>query len=52
MLIVAEVEATYRAWSARGAEFITEPKPRGPEIRCYLPDPDGYLIELGQTTAS
>jgi hypothetical protein len=20
------------------------------EIRCYIRDPDGYLIELGQTT--
>ena len=49
---VADIDSTYRAWSARGAEFITEPRPRGPEIRCYLQDPDGYLIELGQTITS
>jgi hypothetical protein len=24
---------------------------RGAEIRCYLRDPDGYLIEVGQSTA-
>src|SRR5690348_17496981 len=28
---VADIEATCRAWSARGAEFITESRPRGPE---------------------
>ncbi|WP_242624174.1 VOC family protein [Micromonospora kangleipakensis] len=34
----------------RGGEFLTEPKDHGVEIRCYLRDPDGYLIELGQAT--
>lgn len=24
--------------------------PRGAEIRCYMRDPDGYLIEVGQPT--
>jgi hypothetical protein len=24
----------------------------GPEIRCYIRDPDGYLIEVGQTTGA
>jgi hypothetical protein len=23
---------------------------RGAEIRCYMRDPDGYLIEVGQST--
>jgi catechol 2,3-dioxygenase-like lactoylglutathione lyase family enzyme len=46
---VADIEATYRLWSERGAEFITEPMDRGPQFRCYLRDPDGYLMELGQT---
>jgi hypothetical protein len=28
-----------------------EPKPHPwGEIRCYIRDPDGYLIEVGQTT--
>jgi len=47
---VADVEAVYAEWSARGAEFLTPPIPRETEIRCYLRDPDGYLIEVGQTT--
>lgn len=47
---VADVAAVYKEWRARGAEFLTEPKDHGAEIRCYLKDPDGYLIELGQST--
>jgi catechol 2,3-dioxygenase-like lactoylglutathione lyase family enzyme len=46
---VADIEAVYRDWSARGAEFLTPPQDRGAEIRCYLRDPDGHLIEVGQT---
>jgi lactoylglutathione lyase len=34
----------------RGARFITEPKNPGLEIRCCMRDPDGYIIEVGQTT--
>ena len=37
-------------WSSRGAKFITEPKVHATELRCYMRDPDGYLIEVGQTT--
>jgi catechol 2,3-dioxygenase-like lactoylglutathione lyase family enzyme len=37
-------------WRARGARFLTPPLDRGREIRCYLRDPDGHLIEVGQTT--
>jgi catechol 2,3-dioxygenase-like lactoylglutathione lyase family enzyme len=47
---VADIEAVYAAWSARGAEFLTPPQDRGAEIRCYLRDPDGHLIEVGQTS--
>jgi hypothetical protein len=32
------------------AHFITEPKVHATEMRCYMRDPDGYLIEVGQTT--
>lgn len=49
-LRVADVEACYRQWSARGAKFVTPPIDRGAEIRCYMRDPDGYLIEVGQAT--
>lgn len=47
---VADIQAVYREWKARGAEFLTEPKDRGAEIRCYMRDPDGHLIEVGQAT--
>jgi len=47
---VADIQAIYTAWSARGAEFLTPPQDRGAEIRCYLRDPDGHLIEVGQTS--
>jgi catechol 2,3-dioxygenase-like lactoylglutathione lyase family enzyme len=46
---VADIQAVYADWSARGAEFLTPPQDRGAEIRCYVRDPDGHLIEVGQT---
>ena len=46
---VSDIEAVYTDWSARGAEFLTPPKRHATEIRCYIRDPDGYLIEVGQT---
>jgi catechol 2,3-dioxygenase-like lactoylglutathione lyase family enzyme len=47
---VADIESVYALWSSRGAHFITPPIDRGAETRCYLHDPDGHLIEVGQTT--
>lgn len=47
---VADVQAVYEQWRSRGAQFITPPKDLGSEIRCYVRDPDGHLIEVGQTT--
>jgi catechol 2,3-dioxygenase-like lactoylglutathione lyase family enzyme len=47
---VADVQAVYDEWSSRGAEFLTPPKDHESEIRCYIRDPDGHLIEVGQTT--
>jgi catechol 2,3-dioxygenase-like lactoylglutathione lyase family enzyme len=47
-LRVADIAAMYEQWRARGAEFLTPPIDRGQEIRCYMRDPDGYLIEVGQ----
>jgi catechol 2,3-dioxygenase-like lactoylglutathione lyase family enzyme len=49
-LRVADINACYRDWSDRGATFLTPPIDRGAEIRCYMRDPDGYLIEVGQAT--
>ena len=45
---VADIGAAYKQWSASGAEFLTPPIDRGSEIRCYMRDPDGHLIEVGQ----
>ena len=47
---VADIQAIYSEWSSRGAEFLTPPKEHATEIRCYIRDPDGHLIEGGQTT--
>jgi catechol 2,3-dioxygenase-like lactoylglutathione lyase family enzyme len=47
---VADIQAVYDEWRSRGAVFITSPKDLGSEIRCYLRDPDGHLVEVGQTT--
>lgn len=49
-LRVADIQACYELWTARGADFVTPPIDRGAEIRCYMRDPDGYLIEVGQAT--
>ena len=49
-LRVADIRRCYDLWSSRGAKFITEPKVHATELRCYIRDPDGYLIEVGQTT--
>jgi predicted enzyme related to lactoylglutathione lyase len=47
---VADIQACYELWTSRGAKFITEPMEKYGEIRCYIRDPDGYLIEVGQST--
>ena len=33
---VADIGAAYAEWPARGAEFLTEPKDHGSEIRAYI----------------
>jgi predicted enzyme related to lactoylglutathione lyase len=48
-LRVADIQACYELWRKRGAEFITEPKEKYGETRCYIRDPDGYIIEVGQS---
>jgi predicted enzyme related to lactoylglutathione lyase len=47
---VADIHACYELWKSRGAEFLTPPIPKYGEIRCYIRDPDGYIIEIGQST--
>jgi catechol 2,3-dioxygenase-like lactoylglutathione lyase family enzyme len=46
---VADIRACYELWRKRGAVFITEPKEKYGETRCYIRDPDGYIIEVGQS---
>jgi catechol 2,3-dioxygenase-like lactoylglutathione lyase family enzyme len=47
---VADIQSVYEEWRSRGAEFLTPPVQHATEIRCYVRDPDGHLIEVGQTT--
>jgi hypothetical protein len=47
---VEDIHAVYAELTARGAQFLTPPKQHQYEIRCYIRDPDGSIIELGQTT--
>lgn len=49
---VADIAKAYAEWSAKGATFLTEPKDHGAEIRAYIRDPDGHLIEVGQATGA
>ena len=47
---VADIQAKYNEWRSKGVEFLTPPIDRGAEIRCYMRDPDGYIIEVGEAT--
>ena len=47
---VADIKRTYADWTAKGIQFLTPPKDHGAEIRAYVRDPDGHLIEVGQAT--
>jgi lactoylglutathione lyase len=49
---VGDIQKAYKEWSAKGAEFLTEPMDHGREIRAYIRDPDGHLIEVGQSVMS
>ena len=46
---VADIQACYELWRSRGAQFITEPRDKYGEMLCYMRDPDGYIIEVGQS---
>jgi lactoylglutathione lyase len=51
-LRVNDMARFYERWRTRGATFVTEPKIHATEKRCYIRDPDGYLIEVGETTVT
>jgi catechol 2,3-dioxygenase-like lactoylglutathione lyase family enzyme len=48
-LRVADCHAAYAALTARGAAFLTPPHDWGGEIRCFLRDPDGHLVEISES---
>ena len=47
---VADIRQVYDDWSAGGATFLTPPVQHAHELRCFMRDPDGHLIEVGQLT--
>jgi hypothetical protein len=51
-LPVAGIRASYKEWGDKRAFFLTEPLPNpdGCEWRCYMRDPDGDIIEVGEYT--
>jgi catechol 2,3-dioxygenase-like lactoylglutathione lyase family enzyme len=46
---VANIQECYELWRSRGAVFITAPLEKYGETRCYIRDPDGYIIEVGES---
>jgi catechol 2,3-dioxygenase-like lactoylglutathione lyase family enzyme len=48
---VPDCHAAYETLRGRGAAFLTPPVAWGSEIRCFLRDPDGHLIELSEYRA-
>ncbi len=48
---VPDCRAAYAALRSRGATFLTPPHDWGSEIRCFLRDPDGHLVELSQSAS-
>jgi len=47
-LRVPDCRDAYEVLRARGAEFLTEPVDWGGEIRAFLRDPDGHLLEISE----
>jgi catechol 2,3-dioxygenase-like lactoylglutathione lyase family enzyme len=51
-LRVADCHAVYDTLRSRGAVFLTPPHDWGAEIRCFLRDPDGHLVEISQSIST
>ena len=47
---VDDCRRAYDELTARGGVFLSPPLDRGGEVRCFLRDPDGHLIELSELT--
>jgi catechol 2,3-dioxygenase-like lactoylglutathione lyase family enzyme len=48
---VPDCRAAFETLRARGAEFLTPPVDYDWEVRCFLRDPDGHLLELSESKA-
>ena len=46
---VANIDAVYAEWSARGGAVPHTAQAAPVRDRCYIRDPDGYIIEVEQT---
>jgi thioredoxin reductase (NADPH) len=46
---LADIRSCYEEWREKGAGYLTEPKEHRFETRCYMRDPDGYIIEVGRS---
>ena len=51
-LRVADCQAANEALRSRGVTFLPPPHDWGAEVRCFLRDPDGHLVEISQSKAS
>jgi catechol 2,3-dioxygenase-like lactoylglutathione lyase family enzyme len=51
-LRVADCQAAYEALRSRGAVFLTPPRDWGSEIRGFLRDPDGHLVEISESKST
>jgi catechol 2,3-dioxygenase-like lactoylglutathione lyase family enzyme len=49
---VPDCRAAHETLRSRGAEFLTAPVESEWEVRCFLRDPDGHLIELSEARNS
>ena len=49
-LRVSDFEAAVAEYKARGATLLAPPVDWPHERRCYLQDPDGYIVEIGEFT--
>lgn len=48
---VSDCRGVYERVRQRGGRFLTPPHDWGAEVRCFLPDPDGHLIEFSEARA-
>ncbi|MHA6246505.1 VOC family protein [Pontibacter sp. CAU 1760] len=46
---VQDCQHSYELLRSRKVNFITPPKQRNSEVRCFFRDPDGHLFEISET---